>query len=97
MSCPPIEVYTPENLDEELDISGRTFLNAGGMMVDPNQGAVILSKTFKWYRRDFGRTPGDLIRFLAPYLYNESDRDYLLAEADRLRIRYQEYDWRLNR
>ncbi|GAB4390001.1 MAG: hypothetical protein Kow0025_19040 [Thermodesulfovibrionales bacterium] len=96
-SCPPIDAYTPEDLDRELNIAGRTFLNAGGISIDRARMRVSLSRIFKWYGKDFAGRPADRLRAIAPYLYRDEDREFLLARADRLRIHYQEYDWRLNR
>jgi len=97
VSCPPIEVYTPEQLDEELDISGRTFLNAGGIRVDRKAESVSLSRVFQWYGDDFGRSTAERLRFLAPYLYNDQDRSFIESRAETLTVTYQDYDWRLNR
>ncbi len=97
VSCPPIEVYTAENLEEELDISGRTFLNAGGVRIDRDAGKVALSRVFQWYGEDFGRSVAERLRFLAPYLYDQSDREFLENRAETLAVSYQDYDWRLNR
>jgi len=96
-SCPPIDVYTPEGLDEELDISGRTFLNAGGAVVDRDSATVRLSRIFKWYSGDFAPTREDLLRFVARYLYRDEDREFLEERAEELAVVYQPYDWRLNR
>ncbi|GMQ90169.1 MAG: hypothetical protein BMS9Abin10_0521 [Gammaproteobacteria bacterium] len=96
-SCPPIEVYTPENLDQELELAGETFLNAGGIAIDRQAQRVSLSRIFRWYRDDFGPSTAAVLRFIAPFLYNESDRKYLSDNAEVLRVEYQEYDWRLNR
>jgi len=96
-SCPPIDVYTAENLEEDLDISGRTFLNAGGMKIDRKHRRVALSRIFKWYANDFGRNQGERLRLAAPYLYDADDRKFVEENAETLRVDYQEYDWRLNR
>jgi GH15 family glucan-1,4-alpha-glucosidase len=96
-SCPPIGVYTAENLDGELDIAARTFLNAGGVELDKEAGRVSLSRVFKWYGGDFGKDAAPVLRFIAPYLYMEEDRTFLLENASRLGVSYQDYDWRLNR
>jgi GH15 family glucan-1,4-alpha-glucosidase len=97
VSCPPIELYTADNLDDELDISGRTFLNAGGIQIDREAGKIYLSRVFKWYGEDFGRTTTGRLRFLAPYLYSDEDRAYIEERAAELTVSYQDYDWRLNR
>jgi GH15 family glucan-1,4-alpha-glucosidase len=96
-SCPPIGVYTPEKIDDELDIAAMTFLNAGGLVPDRERGRVSLSRVFQWYGGDFGKTQGERLRFLAPYLYDDSDREYVVKNADALKATFQDYDWRLNR
>ncbi|RJP16578.1 MAG: DUF547 domain-containing protein [Candidatus Abyssobacteria bacterium SURF_5] len=96
-SCPPIDVYDPNILDEDLTVSGQTFLNSGGLSIDRNAARVSLSLVFKWYRKDFGESDEQLITFLAGFIYNEEDRKYLERHAGRLRIDFQGYDWRLNR
>jgi GH15 family glucan-1,4-alpha-glucosidase len=96
-SCPPIDFYTSENLNEALDIAGRTFLNAGGVKIDRKSNTVSLSRIFKWYGKDFGKTKADRLRFIAPYMYDENDKEFLIKNAENLNIHYQDYDWRLNR
>ena len=96
-SCPPIEVFTPENLEKELTVSGQTFLNAGGVKIDKKRNRVSLSRIFKWYGNDFGPTLAERLRFIAPYLYDQKERGYLLNNAQNGTVEYQDYDWRLNR
>jgi GH15 family glucan-1,4-alpha-glucosidase len=96
-SCPPIEVYTPERLDEELDMAAKSFLNGGGIEVDRSRRTVSLSRIFSWYADDFGETMAERLHFAAGYLYDEADREYLMHEAGTVVVLFQEYDWRLNR
>ncbi|MDT8444630.1 MAG: glycoside hydrolase family 15 protein [Desulfuromonadales bacterium] len=96
LTCPPIEVYSAKTLDEDLEISGRTFLNAA-VRIDREEKVVRLPKIFQWYGEDFGETETDYIRFVAPYMFREEDRDCLESEADKLTVEYLDYDWRLNR
>jgi len=96
-SCPPIEVYTPENIQEEIDVAARTFLNAGAVQVDRKKKRLSLSRIFKWYAKDFGSTLEERLIFIAPYLRSPADREFLLAQASSLKVDYQNYDWRLNR
>lgn len=96
-SCPPIGVYTPENLDQELEVSGQTFLNSGALEIDKEHLQITLSRIFLWYRSDFGPDQATRLKCIAPLLYNQQDRDFLLQEGDRCKIRYMAYDWRLNR
>jgi hypothetical protein len=96
-SCPPIGVYTAEDIDRELDIAAATFINAGGMVIDKERESVSLSRIFDWYATDFGETMGDRLRFAGHFLYDEEDKKFLEESADYLRVHFQDYDWRLNR
>lgn len=96
-SCPFIDVYTPENLEEELSIAGAAFLNGGGVLIDRENHRVSLSRIFKWYDRDFGFSQAERLRFIAPYLNRDEDREFLEKNAQTLKVAYQDYDWRLNR
>jgi hypothetical protein len=96
-SCPFIDVYMPENLDEDLNIAGAAFLNGGGVVIDRERHRVSLSRIFKWYGRDFGFSPADRLRFIAPYLDKDEDRKFIEKNAETLSVAYQNYDWRLNR
>lgn len=96
-SCPPIDIYTAEKLDEELDIAARTFLNAGGIAINRKKHRVSLSRIFKWYAGDFAAANADRIRFIARFMNEPADREFLLEHAEELKTAYQDYDWRLNR
>ncbi|MGA1789890.1 MAG: glycoside hydrolase family 15 protein [bacterium] len=96
-SCPPIEVYTAENLDAELAIAAETFLNSGGVIIDRERNRVSLSRIFKWYAEDFGKTQSERLRFVSRYLHNDKDKGFLQEKGDTVTIDFQDYDWRLNR
>jgi GH15 family glucan-1,4-alpha-glucosidase len=96
-SCPPIDVYTAENIEQELDLAGRAFINTEGVRLEPKQGAVVLSRIFDWYAEDFGPGPTQRLEWIAGFLHRDQDRDWLRHNAADLAIRYKEYDWRLNR
>ncbi|MFW6054948.1 MAG: glycoside hydrolase family 15 protein [Thermodesulfobacteriota bacterium] len=96
-SCPPIDIYTSQNLDEELNQAGRSFLGGGGLQLDRAAKKVSLSRIFSWYRKDFGSRLPERLRFLAQFLYNKQDADFIHQHAEELKVKYQQYDWRLNR
>lgn len=96
-SCPFIDVYTPDNLEEELNIASETFINSGGAVLDPTHHSISLSRVFKWYAGDFGATRAELLGFIAPFFYDENDRRFIETHAATLKVSYQDYDWRLNR
>jgi hypothetical protein len=96
-SCPFIDVYTPENLEEELTLASQTFINSRSVVLDRSRQSLSLSRIFKWYGGDFGATQGQRLRFIARYLDNKEDRAFIQEHADALQVTYQNYDWRLNR
>jgi len=95
-SCPPIEIFSAEDLDRQLDLAARTFLNTGGIRIDRKKMEVHLVESFKWYGEDFGEGEEELLRFIAPFLYEEEKSRFLEEYAGKLKVRYQDYDWRLN-
>jgi hypothetical protein len=96
-SCPPIAVYTAEKLDKELTIAGESFLNGGGLQVKRDINSVSLSRIFKWYGGDFGKSTAEMLRFVARFVYDAADREFLFQHADTVTVTYQDYDWGLNR
>jgi len=95
-SCPFIEVYTPENLDQELTIASQTFINSPSVVLDRSRHSLSLSRIFLWYGSDFDATQAHRLRFIAGYLDNQEDRAFIQDHADNLTLTYQNYDWRLN-
>lgn len=95
-SCPPIDAYHRETIDEELDTAAAHFVNSPEVEVRPVEQCLVLSRIFSWYRRDFEETCGSLPAFLLRYLLDPAAREYLVAAAGRVRIRFKPYDWSLN-
>lgn len=99
-SCPPIGVYDAQDIDRQLELATRSFINHGGAELDRARGVVRLSKIFQWYAPDFGARPlglGDrtpLLKYVSSYMADEASRDYVLA--GRPRVRFMPYDWSLN-
>ncbi|MDR9501396.1 MAG: glycoside hydrolase family 15 protein [Desulfurivibrionaceae bacterium] len=96
-SCPPIEVYTHDNLDHELEIAGQTFVNGGGVEVDVHRKSVRLSRVFAWYHKDFGEDIAARLKFAAAFLYDERSKELLINHGKDCRVSYQDYNWSLNR
>ena len=95
-SCPFIDVYTPENLEWELDTAARSFINSSSVALDRGQQSLSLSSIFKWYAPDFGADQGQRLRFVAGFLDKAEDRAFIEEHAGNLKVSYQPYDWRLN-
>ena len=95
-SCPPINFYTPEWIDQQLDTAAAGFINGPEVEVLPEQNLLRLSPIFHWYRPDFGGSTG-VAETLARYLDPGEKRDFLLAGGKGARVEWRSYDWRLNR
>ncbi len=96
-SCPPIGLYTSGDIDRELTVAGEVFINSGGLVIDRAKSKVSLSSIFQWYGKDFGPDNASRLRYLSNFLYEQEDRDYVRTNAGKLKVRFQRYDWRLNR
>jgi len=89
-SCPVLRPW--EWTDEQLDQAGREFINDNNnVLVEP--GTVMLSRIFKWYKKDF---PADILVYLQQYAEPPLKQALQLAIDDKYRIRYETYDWSLN-
>jgi hypothetical protein len=95
-SCPPIEFYDSNRIEEQLDLAGRSFLNRRGLVLDREKNLLYLSQIFKWYASDFGKRKQDILRYIIDFV-EEDLRRYLLQNMDKLKLRYLPYDWNLNR
>ncbi|MCF6157850.1 MAG: DUF547 domain-containing protein [wastewater metagenome] len=95
-SCPPIEFYDPAQIDNQLDIAGRSFINRKGMVLDKDANTLQLSQIFKWFASDFGRTQQQVISYILNFT-GEKVKEYILENIDTLKITYLPYNWNLNR
>jgi GH15 family glucan-1,4-alpha-glucosidase len=91
-SCPPIEFYSPEKIDPQLDVAVQSFLNRRGAILDKKNNLLHLSQIFLWFRGDF-KNP---IEFILPYL-SDGSREYIVDKMDTLKVDYLPYNWELNR
>ncbi|MEY7850509.1 DUF547 domain-containing protein [Natrarchaeobius sp. A-rgal3] len=64
-NCPPITVYSPGNVDEELDIAVEWYLEENAEY-DPDEEVATIPRLFRRYRGDFGGRRG-IVSFLREY------------------------------
>lgn len=101
VSCPAINVYSAANIDKALDDATKNFCRQEvSMFTEVDE--IWLSKIFQWYLDDFGKTDLDIIKWTIPYLeLSIQQRAWtLLAKLQSygtVDVKYNEYDWRLNR
>jgi hypothetical protein len=96
-SCPKLRsgAYLPESLETQLEQAARDFINDSRRnRFDRDSRKAYLSMVFKWYREEFERAQGSLLRYLARYV-DDPELAQLLGTQD-FTIEYVPYDWSLN-
>jgi Protein of unknown function, DUF547 len=81
-SCPPIAFYRYENLDRQLDVAGKVFLNSETEIDTLNKVATV-TKIMDWFAGDFGGKKG--IRRII--------KKFLNKDISRYKIKYFPYNW----
>jgi GH15 family glucan-1,4-alpha-glucosidase len=95
-SCPPIEFYDESHIDEQLDLSAKSFMNRKGVILDAPSNTISLSQIFKWYASDFGNDTKSVLNYIAKFV-NEDAKKSILKNKNKVIIKYLPYDWSLNR
>lgn len=100
--CPPISVYTTENLDRGLNLASINFCS--DIELKEDTGDIFLSKIFSWYLKDFIRDANEnkdemLLRFIANYLNDKTKKDILerLLEKGVFKLNFKDYNWMINK
>ncbi len=94
-SCPPISVYTPEKIQDQLGLAARNFINSD-LVINPELKMISISKIFRWYQSDFGGEPG-IFSFLLKYINDPDSKRWLSNNHPSIRVQYHAYDWGLNK
>lgn len=96
-SCPAIQVYSEDNLEQALTMAAQSFCGQE-VHTSPSDMKVSVNKILQWYASDFGSSVDQILRYLSLYL-PEVTRVTLLAMMDRgpVTIESREYNWTLNK
>lgn len=93
-SCPPVQFYSADNLDSQLDQAAANFVN-NNVNIDRQNNVLTTSEIFRWFEEDFGKHRG-VIEFLYRYLPDDNRKSWLADNQRSTRIKYEKYDWGLN-
>lgn len=88
-SCPKIlnRAWTEDNIQRYLTKQTKAFLtNSSQNKITKDK--VTISKIFDWYKKDFGTTDENVIKFINKYSDTEVNSTATVA--------YNDYDWSLN-
>jgi hypothetical protein len=84
--CPPVTIYNPEELDEQLDQGTELFLKQNSDY-HPEKNEVAVTSLFNWFRGDFGGKQG-IKKILKEFEVIPTTKD--------IDISYKNYDWTLD-
>lgn len=89
ISCPKLHnnAYTDKNIQTLLNTNTLTFLNNSNFNVI-TKSSVKISQIFNWFKPDFIKAEGNLIKFL-----NKYSKQQIL---DKQNIEFLDYNWDLN-
>lgn len=98
ISCPdmPITYFNPDKLDEQLDYAARHFVNDFQKnRIDRANYIFYHSAIFNWFEEDFLAQHSDKLLYIFEYL-NESDKQFILMNRDKIKLKEMKYNWALN-
>lgn len=98
-SCPPIKFYGAEQLDAELALAARAFLEAD-LAPRPADGVLECTKLLDWYGGDFGSSPSRVVARLREVLPGDlplaASLGALLDQTSEPTLDFRPYDWGSN-
>eukprot|EP01031_Cornospumella_fuschlensis_P042031 gene42031-51312_t len=102
-SCPPIAFYSPDQLEQQLDLATANYLQET-VRFFLSKRTLFLPQLFRWYLDDFGKDrylPYRLYAFVIKHLAAarpEMAKDMQLTTMRKAKyfVEYQPYDWSLN-
>lgn len=98
-SCPPVNNYSVDDLEEELTMAAHSFCeHEENVHVDKEKMELHLSKIFAWYKIDFARNNKELPSSILQYLrrVKHQDLDRMIDSGRAIRIVFKDYDWNSN-
>lgn len=98
-SCPPVNYYTVETLEEDLSLAAQSFCESDAhVRLDTTRNELHLSTIFSWYKVDFARNNKELPVAILQYLrrVKQQELERLLDEGTKIRVVFDPYDWSMN-
>lgn len=110
-SCPPIETFTSQAIQEELQIASEAFHESNdNTFVNESKHKIKLSMIMHWYLHDFVSSKSQLPNYLLPFLrgdkkdalkrmiHGDTDNndDHDSGTKHSIKVKYFSYDWSTN-
>ena len=97
-SCPMLNVYEHETLENSLENAAFTFCNSVSIKKEKNLTIFTMSLIFKWYLDDFGQDYKEMLWNIRKY--TRSDVQHAITtvceRSAPFTISWEHYDWDLN-
>ncbi|CAL8074000.1 unnamed protein product [Orchesella dallaii] len=92
-SCPPIRLFSPDNLENGLELAARSFCQSE-VIICELENCITLSKIFLWYGSDFGSDEKTVVRKLTEWLLPEQKQQ--IEEGTHFSVKFADYDWSIH-
>lgn len=94
IGCPNLrpELWTAEGMEADWNEAAAAFINSDRGIALDRKGRIAVSKIYKWFSEDFGRTEDDLRAHLAKH----ATGDKLEALTSGAKFKGSHYNWDLN-
>jgi hypothetical protein len=93
-SSPALQAFAAGALERELDAAACAYLQRA-VRVEQDGAVLVLPRQFYWYPGDFGGARG-IVEFVAACL-DENAVAAIDRRRGRVKLRYADFDWTLNR
>ncbi len=93
-SSPALRVYEAGDLDRQMESATAAYIRRT-VRVDDGGALIVLPRQFKWYASDFGGERGAVDFALARL--DDDAVDLVDQRRGRVKVRYDAFDWSLNR
>ncbi|ODM95944.1 hypothetical protein Ocin01_10733 [Orchesella cincta] len=93
-SCPPIRLFSPDNLHNGLELAAKSFCQ-GEVIINEQEKCVTLSKIFLWYGSDFACDEKSIVYKVTEWLSPEQKRQVENLSAD-FSVKFADYDWAIH-
>jgi hypothetical protein len=94
-SSPPLRVFEAGRLDRLLEDAASDYVRRT-VRVERSGALLVVPRLFRWFAEDFGGERG-IVEFVAARLEDEATVEMIDRRRGNVSLRYQEFDWTLNR
>ncbi len=88
LSCPPLDAFTPDNVDLSLKLIRDNYINSDKAVLITEDKEIKISRIFDWYEDAFLLHASSIREYINFFRYKNLPK--------KRELEYQPYDWTLN-